>query len=244
MATPSLSLVGIGPGDPSLMTLAAVQAIQNATLVAYPVARPDCDGMAVKIAESWITHEKKVQPLVFPMVEEVEPRQEAWKLAGEKLVSLVGEGEQVAFLCQGDVSLFASASYVLLYIKKNYPEFPVKLIPGVTSIAAAAAAGAWPLALQNDQLLVLPAPDDPKTLETLLDAAAYSRRVLALLKLGRRWVWIRPLLERKELLNDALFAQRVGFPDQQVIKASEAFETETHYFSMLLIRQCWPDVLP
>ena len=116
MATPSLTLVGVGPGDPSLLTLAAVKAIQNATVVAYPIPRQGEDGMAASIAASWITEDKKRLPLVFPMVSEPEPRKEAWRKASENLVSLVEEGEEVAFLCQGDVSLFASASYLLLYI--------------------------------------------------------------------------------------------------------------------------------
>ncbi len=240
----SLTLVGVGPGDPSLLTLSAVKAIQNATLVAYPVSQRGGDGIAATIAASWIDERKKRLPLFFPMVCESEPRKHAWKDASEKLVSLVQEGEEVAFLCQGDVSLFASASYVLLYIKAKHPQCSVKLIPGVTAISAAAAAGAWPLALQDDRLLVSPTPNDSKNLEVLLDDAAYSHQVLALMKLGDRWTWVRPLLEKKGLLEQSLFAQRIGFSDEQVMIASEVSATMKPYFSLLLIRQSWPEVLP
>ena len=168
MATPSLTLVGVGPGDPSLLTLAAVKAIQNSTVVAFPVSRTGGDGMAANIAASWIGQNTRRLPLLFPMVSEPAPRQVAWREAGEKLVASVADGEDVVFLCQGDVSLFASASYVLLYIRANHPKCPVKLIPGVTAISAAAAAGAWPLSLQKEQLHIVPTPDDQKTLETLL----------------------------------------------------------------------------
>ena len=109
---------------------------------------------------------------------------------------------------------------------------------------AAAAVGAWPLSLQKDQLLVLPTPDDSLILEKLLDEAALSHRVLALLKLGNRWIWVRSLLEKRGLLSEALFAQRVGFPDEQVLVASKVPATVRPYFSLLLIRQCWPEVLP
>ena len=244
MTTTSLILVGVGPGDPSLLTLSAVKAIQNATLVAYPVAKQGEDGIAANIAASWITEEKKRLPLLFPMLSESESRKRAWREAGEKLASSVAEGEKVVFLCQGDVSLFATASYVLMYIKANHPECTIKLIPGVTAVAAAAAVGAWPLSLQKDQLLVLPTPDDSLILEKLLDEAALSHRVLALLKLGNRWIWVRSLLEKRGLLSEALFAQRVGFPDEQVLVASKVPATVRPYFSLLLIRQCWPEVLP
>ena len=168
MAISSLTLVGVGPGDPSLMTLSAVQAIQEATVVAYPVSKQGADGIAVNIAAAWITEEKKRLPLLFPMVEASSPRKQAWQLASEKLVSLVAKGEQVAFLCQGDVSLFASSSYLLLYIKANYPTCSIALIPGINSFSAAAALGHLPLALQKDQLLVLPTPDRSEDLEELL----------------------------------------------------------------------------
>ncbi len=244
MAIPSLTLVGVGPGDPSLLTVSAVQAIQKATLVAYPVSQIGGDGIAANIAASWIEEDKKRLPLFFPMVCESEPRKHAWRDASEKLVSLVQEGEEITFLCQGDVSLFASTSYVLLYIKANYPDCPVKLIPGVTAISAAAASGAWPLALQNDQLLVSPTPNDSKSLEVLLDDAATSQKVLALLKLGNRWTWVRPLLKKKGLLEQSLFAQRIGFLDEEVMLASEVSADIKPYLSLLLIRQSWPEVLP
>ena len=240
----SLSLVGVGPGDPSLLTLAAVKAIQDATFIAYPVSKEGEDSIAAKIASQWITKDKALQPLVFPMVLETDPRRIAWTKATKKLLLLAAKGHQVAFLCEGDVSLFASGCYVLLAIKANYPEYPLKIIPGINSFSAAAAIGNYPLALQNEQLLVMPTPNDSKTLEGLLDDSLENHRILALLKLGDRWTWVRPLLEKKNLLNKSLFAQKVGFIDQNVIQASKVSSDSKPYFSLLLIRQTSPKVLP
>ncbi len=244
MTTTSLTLVGVGPGDPSLLTFSAVKAIQNAALIAYPIAKQGEDGIAFNIAASWITGDKKLLPLVFPMVEKAELQQRAWRESGERLVTEVAKGQEVVFLCHGDVSLFASASYMLLYIQLNHPQCLLKLIPGVTAISAAAAAGAWPLCLQKDQLLVVPTPNDSTSFKKLLKEAASANRVLALLKLGKRWIWIRPLLEEKRLLDKSLFAQRVGFVDQQVVTAEKVPASIRPYFSLLLIRQAWPEVLP
>ena len=244
MAMPSLKLVGVGPGDPSLLTMSAVDAIQKATLIAFPVANEGDDGVAFSIASPWISSNQKRLPLLFPMVCDSEPRKLAWNAAGQKLVSCVDQGEEVAFLCQGDISLFASASYVLLYIRKHHPDCPIELIPGVSAISAAAAAGAWPLSLQKDQLLILPTPDDPNCFEQIIDEAASSSRVLAFLKLGHRWTWVRPLLDKKGLLETSLFAQRVGFSDEQIVMANQITESERPYFSLLLVRQSWPEVLP
>ena len=160
------------------------------------------------------------------------------------LSDYVEEGEQVVFLSQGDVSFFSTSSYLLLELRKNHPEYKFQLIPGITSFSAAAAEGCWPLALQKDQLLVMPTPDEIDELKDLLQEAASLGRVICLLKLGHRWIWVRPLLEKMNLLKGALFAERVGWPDQQVVPASQISASSRPYFSLLLIRQIWPEVIP
>ncbi len=244
-----LTLVGVGPGDPELLTVAAVRAIAAAAVVAYPVARPGAEGMAVRIAAPWILPSQRLLPLVFPMVSEAEPRRQAWHAAAAALEAVVAAGEAVVLLCEGDVSLFASASYVLLALAARHPHCPVRVIPGITAVAAAAAAASgalspWPLALQRESLLIRPTPDTPEELEPLLSEAAASGTVLALLKLGPRWAWVRPLLAARGLLECTLFAERVGWPEQRLLPAAGLPATEQPYFSLLLIRQGWPAVLP
>ena len=245
----AVTLVGVGPGDPNLLTLAAVQAIESADVVAYPVARADAEGMAAQIAAPWITAEQRRLPLLFPMVAEAEPRQQAWREAADALAAEAEQGRAVVLLCEGDASLFASCSYALLALADRHPSVPVAVIPGITAAAAAAAAASgqglpWPLALQQEGLLIRPTPETPAELEALLDWAAAQQAVLALLKLGRRWRWVQPLLERRGLLGSSLFAQRVGWPDQLLARADAIAADEQPYFSLLLIRQGWPEVLP
>ena len=244
-----LTLVGVGPGDPNLLTVAAVRAIEAATVVAYPVAQQGAEGMAARIASPWLKNQQIHRPLLFPMVAAAEPRQMAWRNAADELSALVATGEQVVLLCEGDASLFASCSYVLLELASRYPQLPVSVIPGITAVAAAAAAASslgmpWPLALQDEGLLIRPTPNSQAALELLLEQAKASNTVLALLKLGERWLWVQPVLEARGLLAASLFAQRVGWPDQLLLPASEVPAAQRPYFSLLLIRQNWPEVLP
>ena len=100
----SLTLAGVGPGDPDLLTAAAIDAIRNSTLIAYPVAREECESYALNIASKWIENGQKFLPLIFPMVENIQVQKEAWKVATNQLVGHVCKGEKVTFICQGDIS--------------------------------------------------------------------------------------------------------------------------------------------
>jgi precorrin-2/cobalt-factor-2 C20-methyltransferase len=249
LAAAGLTLVGVGPGNPELLTVAAVRAIGAAAVVAYPVAREGADGMAARIAAPWIGPQQRRLPLLFPMVAGAEPRQAAWHSAAAALAAEVAAGHAVVLLCEGDASLYASASYALLALAERHPACPVAVIPGITAVAEAAAEASsqglpWPLALQQDALLIRPTPDGAEELAALLQRACGEGMVLALLKLGHRWAWVRPLLAERGLLDASLFAQRVGWPDQLLAPAAEVPADEQPYFSLLLIRQSWPAVLP
>ena len=239
-----LTIAGVGPGDPSLLTLAAVDAIQESTVVSYPVSTRGGDSLAEKIASKWITKDKKKLPLHFPMVDDQNTLKSAWRVAGRELMKMVDKGERVVFLAQGDISLFSTGSYLSKELEKYHPECVVKLIPGVTSFSAAAAKSKLPLAFQEEELLVLPVPDSYDELKSILSDAASKKRVVVLLKLGKKWEWVKLLLEELDLIKISIFAERIGFSDQQILKASDLSSGARAYFSLLLIRQSWPLKMP
>jgi len=239
-----LTITGVGPGDPSLLTLAAVDAIKESTVVSYPVSNKGGESLAAKIASKWITKEKKKLPLLFPMVDDQNTLKSAWKVAGNKLMNMVDRGEKVVFLSQGDISLFSTGSYLSKELEKYHQKCVVKLIPGVTSFSAAAAESRLPLAFQEEQLLILPVPDSYDDLKVILADAASKKRVVVLLKLGKKWEWVKPLLEELDLIKKSIFAEKIGFSDQQILYASNLPSGSRPYFSLLLIRQSWPLKMP
>ena len=239
-----LTIAGVGPGDPSLLTLEAVDAIKESTVVSYPVSTRGGDSLAAKIASKWITKDKKKLPLHFPMVDDQNTLKSAWRVAGRELMKMVDKGERVVFLAQGDISLFSTGSYLSKELEKYHPECVVKLIPGVTSFSAAAAKSKLPLAFQEEELLVLPVPDSYDELKSILSDAASKKRVVVLLKLGKKWEWVKLLLEELDLIKISIFAERIGFSDQQILRASDLPSGTRPYFSLLLIRQSWPLTMP
>ncbi len=240
----SLTIAGVGPGDPSFLTLAAVDAIQESTVVSFPVSIRGGESLAEKIASKWITKDKKKLPLHFPMVPDHKTLKSAWRLAGNELMRMLEKGERVVFLAQGDISLFSTGSYLLKVFEKYHPECVVKLIPGVTSFSAAAAKSQLPIAFQEEQLLVVPVPASSEELKVVLAEAALMKRVVVLLKLGKKWTWVKPLLKELDLLQSSIFAERLGFSDEQILKASDLASESRPYFSLLLIRQSWPLKMP
>ena len=239
-----LTIAGVGPGDPSLLTLAAVDAIKESTVVSYPVSKKGGDSLAEKIASKWITKDKKKLPLHFPMVDDQSILKSAWRVAGNELMKMVEKGERVVFLAQGDISLFSTGSYLAKELEKYHPDCLVKLIPGITSFSAAAAKSKFPLAFQEEQLLVVPVPNSYDELKVILSNAALMKRVVVLLKLGKKWEWVRPLLEELDLTESSIFAEKIGFSDQKILKASDLPSGTRPYFSLLLIRQSWPLTMP
>ena len=240
----SLTIAGVGPGDPSLLTLAAVDAIRESSVVSYPVSTRGGESLAEKIASKWITKDKQKLPLHFPMVDDLNILKSAWGVAGNELIRMVEKGERVVFLAQGDSSLFSTGSYLSKQIEKYHPDCLVKLIPGITSFSAAAAKSKLPLAFQEEQLLVAPVPDSNDDLKIILSNASLMKRVVVLLKLGKKWEWVKPLLEELDLIDRSIFAERVGLSDQKVLRASELPSGTRPYFSLLIIRQSWPLAMP
>ena len=114
----------------------------------------------------------------------------------------------------------------------------------MTSFSAAAAKSKLPLAFQEEQLLVAPVPESSNELKVILSDAASMNRVVVLLKLGKKWEWVKPLLEELGLIDSSIFAERIGFSDQQILKASDLSSGTRAYFSLLLIRQSWPLKMP
>ncbi len=236
---PLLTFVSLGPGDPSLLTISAIDAIRESTLIAFPVSKRGAESLAAKIAKKWIQGKRHL-PLIFPMTNKEDELNIAWKDASEKLALALEDGEKVAFICQGDASLYSTSAYILLYFQLHYPQYLLKVIPGVNSFSAAAAIGQLPLALQKEQLLICPVPEDPELFETLIDDAIRLNRVIAFLKLGNRWSWVRPILEKKGLLEKTLLTKSIGLSDEKVVKASDFNDDLMPYFSLVILRHSWP----
>ena len=232
---PSLTVVGVGPGDCSLLTIAAVQAIKKAKVIVFPISSDDRKSSAAEIVKEYIKFKKKI-PIIFPMARQEFDPDEIWSNAADVIVKSIENDESVALLCLGDTSLFASSSNILRIIKNNYPEIITKTIPGISSISAAAALSNFNLAMKGETLIIKECPSNKQELVDLISINREKKTVLVLMKVGKRWEWVKNLLKKEDIISKSLIALNVGMPDQIVQEVSKFNLNKVPYFSLLLMR--------
>jgi len=170
--------IGVGPGDPELLTLKAVRLMNQCDVLAWP-APESGKGLALQIAEPHLNaHDQELLPLRLPISRDPFPAQEAYDKAAEKLSSHLSSGKSVAVLCEGDPMFYGSFSYLFARLSGN---FSTEVVPGVSSPMACASASGWLLAVRNEPFTVLPGPMDLESLRKRLG----NEGAFALMKVGR-----------------------------------------------------------
>jgi precorrin-2 C20-methyltransferase / precorrin-3B C17-methyltransferase len=226
--------VGIGPGDPELLTLKARRVIEAAAVVAYPTAR---HGRSVsrRIAAPFLSEAQIEVALTFPVTTEETESPEAYERAlrdfydvsADQLAEHLDAGRDVAVLCEGDPFFYGSYMYLHERLAHRYE---TEVIPGVTSFSAAAAAAGTPLAKRDDVLTVLPGTLPPDVLATSLrgvDAAV-------ILKLGRTFENVREAAEQAEVAERGVYVERASAPEQRVAALRDV-DGEVPYMSLVLV---------
>ncbi len=233
--SPSLTVVGVGPGDSSLLTIAAVQAIKKAKVIVFPISSDDKKSTAAEIVKEYIKFKRKI-PIIFPMARQKFDPDKIWSNAVDVIVKSIKNNKSVALLCLGDTSLYASSSNILRIIKNNYPEITTNTIPGISSISAAAALCNFNLAKKGETLIIKECPSDKQELVDLISINREQKTVLVLMKVGKRWEWVKNLLKKEDIICKSVIALNVGMPEQIVQEVSKFNLNKVPYFSLLLIR--------
>ncbi|MDC3147256.1 precorrin-2 C(20)-methyltransferase [Prochlorococcus sp. AH-716-I09] len=231
----SLTIVGVGPGDPSLLTIAALDAIKKAKVIVFPISDDNKKSFAAEIVKKYTKFKKNI-PIIFPMARKGFDPDEIWSNAVEKIVNLIQNSESVVLLCLGDTSLFASSSNILRIIKNNHPEIITKTIPGISSISAAAALNDFDLVKKGETLIIKECPSSKGELASLIRESKGKKLVLAIMKVGKRWKLVRETLIKEDIVNKSLIALNVGMPNQILQYASQYEKDVMPYFSLILIR--------
>lgn len=219
--------LGLGPGDPELITLKAHRILTSVPVIAYPA--PDTGpSFARQIAAPFLRADQLEVPMIVPMRVERFPAQDIYDAAAVTLSHHLDAGSDVAVLCEGDPFFYGSFMYLFERLAHRYP---TEVVPGVSSMMAAAAAYGRPLAARNDVLSVLPGPLDDQALRARIESAS----AVAIIKLGRHFSRIRALIETMGLTDSAGYIERVSLASERLIPLGEVAADVAPYFSMILM---------
>lgn len=219
--------VGVGPGDPELITLKALRLIEAAPVVAYP-APDDGESFARLIVAQWLRPNQREIAIRIPMAVERFPAQAVYDRAADEIGAVLASGSNVAILCQGDPFFYGSFMYLFARLADR---FPVSIVPGVSSLTACAAAAGSPLAARSETLTVVPATLEAAELERRLAGAEAA----AIIKLGRHFEKVRAVLRRLGLESRARYVERASLPNQRILPLAEITADSVPYFAMILL---------
>ena len=220
--------LGVGPGDPELLTLKALRILRAAPVLAYP-APPEGDSMARAIAAPHLPGGQTEIAIRMPLDAAQFPADEVYGAAARDIAGHLQAGRDVAALCEGDPFFYGSFMYLFARLAE---EHRVEVVPGVSSPMACAAALRAPLAARNDVLSVLPAPLG----EDVLKARLEDCDAAAIVKVGRHVAKVRRVLQDLGLEDRARYIERAGLAAERILPLAEAADPAP-YFSMVLVHR-------
>lgn len=235
MTTATLYGVGTGPGDPELMTLKAVRAIEHASVVAY-FCKQSGRGNALATARGWLHDDQEMLPMAYPVTTELPHGSDEYRQrieaffddCAQRVAEHLNAGRSVAVLSEGDPFFYGSFMHIFLRLRDSHD--PV-VIPGVPAMLAGASQLPRPIAMRDDVLSVVPGTLPDEQLKQRLAAG----QAIVVMKVGRNLPRICAALAAIGALERAWYVERASMGEQQVMPLAEAPDERAPYFSLVLI---------
>lgn len=227
--------VGVGPGDPELLTLKAHRILKSVPVVAVPKRAPEDYSFAYSIVDRYVDEEKqKILELIFPMTKDHEFLKPYWEKAAEKVYETLATGEDCAFITEGDPFFYSTFIYLFENITRDHPEVHVEVIPGVSSVHAASTRLGIPLVNADDRLAIVGAVYEKEKLRQILQ----EFDTVVLMKISSVSEEVIELLEEMNLIEKACFVQKCGTLDEVILRdVRELKRKKLDYMSLLIVRK-------
>lgn len=226
--------IGVGPGDPELLTLKAYRILQDVDILCVPKSKAEKDSLALSIVSGALNKQFEVLELLFPMTHDKQVLKEHWDAATDRMVEKARQGKKLAFITIGDPMFYSTYAYVLERVKRNHREIGIETIPGITAFAACSSFINEPLTEGDERLAVVPAAYGMSAIREALDR--FDNVVL--MKVNRIYDEVAELLKDMGLLDKAVYISRCGYDDQFYSTDIEGLiGREKDYMSVMFVRK-------
>ena len=227
--------LGVGPGDPELITLKALRLLKSAPVVAYHAAKGK-KGNALTIVETYLSSEQTLVPLIYPVTTEKLPAHmdyeqivsDFYAEITTTIASHLDAGHDVAVIAEGDPFFYGSFMYIHDRLSEKYE---TEVVPGVCSVLGAAAVLGAPLVYRNQTLSILSGVMGAEELKTRLTGTEAA----AIMKLGKNLDKVRDVLNELGLMDRALYIERATMQNQRIAPLADVSGSDCPYFSIILV---------
>ena len=224
--------IGVGPGDPELLTVKAINATKAADVLIAPKTEKKEGSVALSIAKPYLRSDIEIVYQVFPMVKNFADSTDAWEANKKEILSLLEQGKNVAFLTLGDPMFYSTYIYVYRLLKDE--DVKIVTIPGIPAFCAIGSQAGIPIVEGNDVLSIIPATASPEKIEKAI--ANCDNAVL--MKVYKNFPEIADVLDKHDMAKNAVMLSRCGLPDEERIDdIMTQKDKKVNYLSTILTRK-------
>ncbi|WP_226665301.1 precorrin-2 C(20)-methyltransferase [Metabacillus litoralis] len=226
--------LGVGPGDPELLTVKAFRKLKESPVIAYPKKRKGSKSYAHRIIDVYIPPgEKEMLGLVFPMTKDPDILEREWSQTVELVWDKLKLGKDVAFVTEGDPLLYSTFIHMMNLMKERYPEVTIQTVPGISSINGAASRLGIALAEGDDHVAIIPAQDDYEAMKKAL----VDHDCVIFIKVAKVIDLMLHVLRDLDLLDKASVVTKVTSDEEIIWDIHELDRVELEYLTLMVVRK-------
>jgi precorrin-2/cobalt-factor-2 C20-methyltransferase len=226
--------LGVGPGDPELITVKAFRKLKESAVIAYPKKPRGKRSYAQKIIDAYFApHEKEWLGLVFPMTKDPDILEKKWNETVDLVWEKLQQGKDVAFVTEGDPLLYSTFIHMMRLMQERHPEVKIEVVPGISSVNGAASRLGLPLADGDEQVAIVPARADHEAMKKALE----DNDCVIFIKVAKVLDEMLALLREMKLLDKASVVTKATSDEEIIWKASELEGAELEYLTLMVVKK-------
>ena len=226
--------IGVGPGDPELLTVKAQRLLQRVEVICFTQLDDGRESYALSVVRGFLEGSKPEFLSIIVPSDDTPVSDQTWQDAAAEICERLRKGQNVAFITEGDPMLYSEFSFLLESVRQADPNVSIEVIPGVSSVMAAAASAGLPLATHGQRLAILPAVygiDDLREAITNYDT-------IVLMEVNRTLLQALANLENLGLAGKAIYVRRATTQREEVVQEiHQLTDEDLDYFSLLIIKR-------